>query len=91
MGRILFNQKEYARAAEYFQKALLDTSATNARTRVSALVRLGMIRDIRGEREKAKEYYSRALDVEGGEGVARTDAVKYLATPYTPRSGAPIP
>ncbi len=91
MGRILFNQKEYARAAEYFQKALLDTSATNARTRVSALVRLGMIRDIRGEREKAKEYYSRALEVEGGEGVARTEAEKYLATPYTPRSGAPIP
>jgi tetratricopeptide (TPR) repeat protein len=91
MGRILFNQKEYARAAEYFQKALLDTSATNARTRVSALVRLGMIRDIRGEREKAKEYYSRALDVEGGEGVARTEADKYLAAPYTQRSGAPIP
>ena len=91
MGRILFNQKEYARAAEYFQKALLDTSVTNARTRVSALVRLGMIRDIRGEREKAKEHYSRALDVEGGEGFARTEAEKYLATPYSPRSGAPIP
>ena len=91
MGRILFNQKDYARAAEYFQKALLDTSVTNARTRVSALVRLGMIRDIRGEREKAKEYYSRALEVEGGEGIAHTEAEKYLATPYTQRSGAPVP
>ena len=91
MGRILFKQKEYPRAAEYFQKALLDTSVTNARTRVSALVRLGMIRDIRGEREKAKEYYSRALEVEGGEGVALTEAEKYLATPYTPRSTASIP
>jgi hypothetical protein len=91
MGRILFNQKEYPRAAEYFQKVLLDTSVTNARTRVSALMRLGMIRDIRGERGKAKEYYSRALEVEGGEGAARTEAEKNLATPYAPRSGASIP
>ena len=49
-----------------------------------------MIRDIRGEREKAEEYYSRALEVEGGEGIAHTEAEKYLATPYAPRSGAPI-
>jgi Tfp pilus assembly protein PilF len=91
MGRILFNQREYPGAADYFQKALADRSAANARTRVSALVRLGMIRDIRGEREKAEEYYSRALEVEGGEGIARTEAGKYLTTPYTPRSGAPIP
>ena len=91
MGRILFNQKEYPRAEEYFQKALADTSVTNARTRVSALVRLGMIRDIRGERGKAEEYYSRALDVEGGEGVAQTEAKKYLATPYVPRSKPTIP
>ncbi len=90
LGRILFNQGEYARAEEFFRKALVDVSAYNARTRVSALVRLGMIRDIRGEREKAEEYYSRALEVEGGEGIARTEAEKYLATPYTPRSGAPI-
>ena len=91
MGRILFNQREYPKAEGYFQKALTDTSVVNVRTRVSALVRLGMIRDIRGEREKAKEYYSRALEVEGGEGIARTEAEKYLATPYSPRSGAPIP
>jgi tetratricopeptide (TPR) repeat protein len=91
MGRILFNQREYSRAEEYFQRALADTSVTNARTRVSALVRLGMIRDARGEREKAKEYYSRALAVEGGEGVARTEAEKYSATPYAPRPKPPLP
>ena len=85
MGRILFNQREYPRAEEYFQKALADTSVTNARTRVSSLVRLGMIRDVRGERGKAKEFYSRALEIEGGEGVARTEAEKYRATPYVPR------
>jgi tetratricopeptide (TPR) repeat protein len=92
MGRILFNQREYPRAEEYFQKALADTSVTNARTRASALVRIGMIRDVRGEREKAREYYSRALDVEGGEGIAQTLAKRYLATPYaTPRSKPMIP
>jgi tetratricopeptide (TPR) repeat protein len=91
MGRILFNQMEYPRAEEYFQKALADTSITNARTRVSSLVRLGMIRDVRGERAKAKEYYSRALEIEGGEGVARTEAEKYRATPYAPRSKPTTP
>jgi Tfp pilus assembly protein PilF len=89
MGRILFNQGEYARAEEFFRKALADVSAYNARTRISALVRLGMIRDARGEREKAKEYYSQALAVEGGEGFALTEAEKYLAGPYAPRSRAP--
>jgi tetratricopeptide (TPR) repeat protein len=91
MGRILFNQGEYARAEEFFRKALVDVSAYNARTRVSAFVRLGMIRDIRREREKAEEYYSRALEVEGGEGFARAEAEKYLATPYAPRARVPIP
>jgi Tfp pilus assembly protein PilF len=90
MGRILFNQKEYPGAAEYCQKALADTSVTNARTRVSALVRLGMIHDIRGERKKAEEYYTRALEVEGGEGIARIEAEKYLTTPYVPRAKTPI-
>jgi tetratricopeptide (TPR) repeat protein len=89
MGRILLNQREYTRAEEFFRKALVDTSAYNARTRASALVRLGMIRDIRGERNKAEEYYSRALDVEGGEGIAQTEAKRYLATPYAPRPRAP--
>jgi hypothetical protein len=50
-----------------------------------------MIRDIRGERERAKEYYSRALGVEGGEGIAHTEAEKFLAIPYTPRPGTPTP
>ena len=50
-----------------------------------------MIHDIRGERGKAEEYYSRALEVEGGEGVAQTEAKKYLATPYVPRSKPTIP
>jgi tetratricopeptide (TPR) repeat protein len=85
-GRILFNQGEYVRAAEFFQKALITTvSSYNARNRASSLVRLGMIHDIRRERRQAEEYYTRALAVEGGEGIAQTDAKRYLKTPYVPR------
>jgi tetratricopeptide (TPR) repeat protein len=84
MGRILFNQEEYDRSIEYFQNALKDTSLYNARVRVWAFVRLGMIQDIRKQRNLAEEYYSKALEVEGGEGAARIEAKKYLLTPYTP-------
>lgn len=84
LGRILFNQREYARAGEYFQKALKDAAPYNARVRASALLRLGMIHDVRQERKRAEEYYNRVLEVEGGEGVAQVDARRYLKTPYVP-------
>jgi len=84
MGRILFNQEEYDRSVEYFQNALQDTSFYNARVRVWAFVRLGMIHDIRKQRNQAQEYYSKALEVEGGEGAARIEAQKYLINPYIP-------
>lgn len=89
LGRILFNQREYARAGEYFQKVLKDAAPYNARVRASALLRLGMIHDIRKERKRAEEYYNRALEVEGGEGVAQVDARQYLKTPYVPSSKNP--
>jgi tetratricopeptide (TPR) repeat protein len=89
LGRTLFNQREYARAGEYFQKVLKDTALYNARIRASALLRLGMIHDIRQERKRAEEYYNRALEVEGGEGVAQVDAKQYLKTPYVPSSKNP--
>jgi hypothetical protein len=41
-----------------------------------------MIADVRKERKKAEEYYQKALEVEGGEGVAQTAAKQYLKTPY---------
>lgn len=84
LGRILFNQGEYAKAGEYFQKVLKDTAQYNARIRASSLLRLGMIQDLRGQRKQAEEYYKRVLEVEGGEGVAQVDAKQYLKTPYTP-------
>jgi Tfp pilus assembly protein PilF len=82
MGRILFNQGEYDRSMEYFQKALKDTSFYNDRTRAWAFARLGMIHDIRKERKQAEEYYSKALEVEGVESAARIEAKKYLKIPY---------
>jgi len=92
LGRILFNEGDYVRAADYFRKALVTTvSVYNARNRASALVRLGMIHDIRRERKQAEEYYHRALAVEGGEGIAQTEARRYLKTPYEPRVKAPPP
>jgi tetratricopeptide (TPR) repeat protein len=84
MGRILFIQGKHEKAAEYFQKALKDTSLYNARVRVLAFVRMGMIHDARKERKQAKEYYSKALEVEGGEGPTQIEAKKYLSTPYVP-------
>lgn len=86
MGRILFSKKEYDRAAEYFQKSLQDKAPYNARVRAWAFVRLGMIHDIRNEREQAEAYYSSALSVEGGEGAAQVEARKYLKSPYVPLS-----
>jgi Tfp pilus assembly protein PilF len=84
MGRIFFNQGEYDKATGYFQIALQDMAFYNTRVRVWTLVRLGMIQDIRKARASAEEYYSKALEVEGGEGIAQVEARKYLKTPYVP-------
>ena len=48
---------EYAKATAYFHLDLKDTSPYNAWVRVCAFVRLGMIHDIKKEREQAEEYY----------------------------------
>ena len=82
MGRIFFSKGEYAKATEYFHRALKDTSPYNARVRAWSFVRLGMIQDAYKERERAEEFYSNALEVEGGEGAAQVEARKYLKTPY---------
>ena len=82
MGRIFFNQGEYGQAAEYLQRVLKDTTLYNARNKAAALLRLGMIHDIRQERREAEEYYSKVLEIEGGEGSAQVEAKKYLHDPY---------
>jgi tetratricopeptide (TPR) repeat protein len=84
MGRIYFEKGDHARALDYLQKAAQDQARPNARVRAWALVRLGMIADVRKERKKAEDYYQKALDVEGGEGMAQAAARQYLKTPYNP-------
>jgi tetratricopeptide (TPR) repeat protein len=84
MGRIFFNEGEYARASEYLEKTLRDRAPYNARVRAWALVRLGMINDALKQREQAEEYYNRALAEPGGEGFAQVEARKYLDSPYVP-------
>ena len=88
MGRIWFNQGDYARAEGYFRQSVTDTSEANARVRAWSHVRLGMIHDARGDREKAMESYTLALNVEGVEGAAKAEARRYLAAPYVPVQGA---
>jgi tetratricopeptide (TPR) repeat protein len=84
MGRIFFSQGEYAKAAEHFQRALKDTSLYKDRIRTFSLVRLGMIHDALNERKQAEEYYSMALEIDGGGDIPRKEARKYLRAPYTP-------
>jgi len=83
LGKIYFDKGEYAQASEYFNRTLQDHSPYNARVRAWALVRLGMIHDVRKERNLAEEYYRKALDTEGGEGAAQVAARQYLNTPYS--------
>jgi len=84
MGRIYFNQGEYSKAQLFLQKALQDTTPYNARVRSWAYLRLGMISDARGERKKAKEYYSKVFDIKEGEGAAQFEAGKCLKTAFVP-------
>ena len=84
IGRIFFNEGEYAKASEYLEKTLKDKAPYNARVRAWALVRLGMIQDALNKREQAEEYYNRALAEPGGEGFAQVEARKYLDSPYVP-------
>lgn len=84
MGRIFFTQMDYAQAEVYLQKVLQNRFPYNARVMAMAFLRLGMISDARKERKKAEEYYSKALEVKGGEGIAQIEAKKYLETPYKP-------
>ena len=84
MGSIFFHQGDYDKATQFFQKVQLDTAFYNTRVRVWTLVRMGMMQDIRKDRAKAQEYYSQAVEIEGGEGIAKVEARKYLQMPYVP-------
>lgn len=86
LGKISLDRGEYEKAAESFKQVLKDTAPYNNRVRAWALVRMGMIHDARKERKQAEEYYQKALDLEGAEGLAQRSAREYLETPYSPPS-----
>ncbi len=87
LGKIYLDSGEYDQAIAHFEKAIQDQAPYNARVRAWALVRMGMIYDARKERKTAEEYYQKALDVDGAEGVAKVRAQEYLRTPYSPKPG----
>ena len=83
-GKIALDRGEYEKAAELFKQVLKDTTPANVRVRAWALVRLGMIQDVRKDRKTAEEYYRKALDLEGAEGSAQRAAREYLEVPFSP-------
>jgi tetratricopeptide (TPR) repeat protein len=83
LGKIYLDAGDYSQAMPHFEKAIQDQATYNARVRAWALVRMGMIYDAGKDRKVAEEYYQKALDVEGAEGVAKIAAQQYLRTPYS--------
>jgi tetratricopeptide (TPR) repeat protein len=84
MGRIYLAQGKEDKAITHFNRAISDHSPYNIRVRAWALVRLGMIQDARGERQKAEEYYRKALKLKGQGSRAQEAAREYLENPYKP-------
>jgi tetratricopeptide (TPR) repeat protein len=84
MGRIYFARGDGDKAIAHFNRAIADESPYNIRVRAWALVRLGMIQDARGERQKAEEYYRKALELKGQGSRAQQAAREYLENPYKP-------
>ncbi len=83
LGKIYFDQGDYAQAHQFFNLALKDHSFYNARVRAWALLRLGMIYDLQKQRSLAEEYYRKSLEVDGAEGLVQRTAREYLKAPYT--------
>lgn len=81
VGKIYMDMGEYDRADEAFETALEVTDVNYEWVRALALARMGMIEDIRGNREAAVEYYTRVID-ENIPGVGLEFSEKFLEAPY---------
>lgn len=81
VGKIYMDRGEYDRAVAAFEEALTVTDVNYEWVRALALARLGMIADIRGDREAAVKYYGRVID-EDIPGVGLELSKKFLTTPY---------
>jgi hypothetical protein len=84
LGKIYFDRKEYGKASEFLLRAIQDEAPYNIRMRAWALLRLGMIHDVRKERKQAEDFYRRVLDMDGVEGSSQVLAKQYLKTAYSP-------
>ena len=72
VGRIYFEKKKYSQAIEYLESAI-KISSHNA----EAYYYLGLSYDKMGEKEKAREYLSRVIELAPQSGFAQ-EAVKEL-------------
>lgn len=85
IGTTYLVQKDYDKAVEYFQKAV-DTlkadPADPARWGVWAIVRLGNVADLRGDRAAAIKYYREAMGYKDEWGFSET-IEPYLKKPFT--------
>ncbi len=81
MGEAMFFQKNYQAAANAFRNAL-DGTLEPKWVEVWAHIYLGKIFDITGQRERAINEYSRALELNDNTGGAQEEAQKYIQQPY---------
>lgn len=77
-------QGKYGESMSYFSEAAaaLDASDVPGRWAVWALVRIGNLHDLKGNRKKALEYYGKAMAYEDQWGF-REDVKEYVKTPFS--------
>ena len=85
IGAYAKNEKKLDSAIIFLQKCVdlsiqIDKKEDSG-FQINALLYLGMINDVQGNRGKAKEYYNRLLDMKDY-GSSRSLAKQYLQTPY---------
>lgn len=84
MGEAFFYQRNYAAAAQSFRDALDGaTDLTTKWTEVWSHIYIGRIWDIKGDRARAVNEYSKAKQTGDDTGGAQAEAEKYLKKPYT--------
>ncbi|GEM_PF-2178384 len=82
VGKILMDMGRLEGAVDELEKALVVTDTNYDWVRPLALARIGMIHDLRGEREEALRRYRETVD-SGIEGAGKALAEKYLKEPYS--------
>jgi tetratricopeptide (TPR) repeat protein len=85
MGEAMFFQKNYQAAANAFRNAL-DGNLDPKWVEVWSHIYLGKIFDLTGQRERAINEYSRALELNDNTGGAQEEARKYIQQPYREES-----